>query len=93
MLKLYNILIDKKLIKGVGPLMQKLPSDKVQATLYREAKFYFEVYTRNYVLTVSTDWLSFNPDKKDASTDEYEKFKEVWLKLWNDLEVAGGALL
>ena len=87
MKQFYNVLIDKGEIIGVGPFMQKRPTDPAMAMLYREAVFQFDVYTRHYIITVSTDWLKFTPDSKDASNVEYEKIKAVWEELWRDLEL------
>lgn len=85
--RLYNVTIDLNYVVGCGPLMSKQPSDQVSAMLYRRQCFYFELYTRGYIITVSTDWLSFLDEAdKEKSTVEYEKLKAAYDVLLTHLE-------
>lgn len=87
MKKIYNIWIDPRYIIGCGDLLQKTPTDPV-ARMYRSAKIYFEVYTRYYAVTVSTDDLSFLGEREKESQGEYEKIRNAWVELRDHLQAS-----
>lgn len=67
MIDIFGTIINESEVIGVGPLMVKVPADPSIRQLYNERAFYFEVYTIHYHFVITTDWLSFTADCKEAS--------------------------
>lgn len=83
---LYNVIIDTSVIVGVGPLL-KIQRNDVQAIAYRELLFKFDLHTVNYTIVVSTDPLSFDGIAKEKSIKEYERIKEAWEQISDNMRL------
>lgn len=80
----YNVVLKSEIIVGVGPLCRVQRNDVV-AMAHRELRFQFDLYCTNYRITITTDPLSFDGPAKDASAVEYDKIREVWERIRENL--------
>lgn len=78
MIAIYNTIIDERELIGVGPLWAKRTADPVQATVYKERSFYFEIYIRGGGRAViTTDMLSFVEPYTESSDKERTAITEA----------------
>lgn len=90
LITVYNVVIDTKVIVGIGPLLRIRRNDP-HAMAYNELSFKFELYTQHYPITIATDPLSFDGTSKESSKLEYERIREAWDDLKSRL-IAGWSL-
>ena len=83
-IKVYNVFIDSDIIVGIGPLLQIRRMDPM-ADIYKEMTFKFDLYTKCYIVPISTDPLSFQGKAGEAKR-EYQRIRASWELLSSNMK-------
>lgn len=81
---IFNIVIDTKVIVGIGPLM-RIQRNDIHAQAYKELSFKFDLYTLYYTITVDTGPLSFDGMAEKLSGQQYNRIHKEWKQLRDNM--------
>lgn len=86
---IYNVTIDTDIIVGVGPLMRIQRVNDPLAMVHQQATYKFDIFTKHYILSISTDTLSFfggpGSSQYEDSKRDYSCIKAAWELLRNNM--------
>lgn len=84
-IKVFNVFIDTDIIVGIGPML-KIQRVDPMAMAYQEMTFKFDLYTKHYIIPITTDPLSFQGRAGDRSKNEYHRIKAAFELLCSNMK-------
>ena len=87
-IKVFNVFIDTDIIVGIGPLL-RIQRNDIHAAAYNELTFRFDLYTKYYTISVTTDLLAFPGKGSSTHTDsvnEYSRIRSAWELLCHNMK-------